>query len=118
MSGSFRVYIIKCLKTNKCYVSYTDSDNKNYNPLSYLNSVYRKNKDKYIELGKSIEEHGMKQHSFMFVKENLSKDKASELTTDLREKMSDRSLHDSVQRKESFLAELALIENDEPITDI
>ena len=117
MSGLFRVYIIKCLKTNKCYVSYTDSENKNYNPLSYLNSIYRKNKDKYVELGKSIEEHGMKQQSFMFVRENLSKEKAAEITNKLREKMSDRSLHDSAQRKEAFLAELALIENEDDIVD-
>jgi len=59
----------------------------------------------------------MKQHSFLFVKENLSKEKAAEITTKLREKMSDRSLHDSAQRKESFLAELALIEDEDDIVD-
>lgn len=92
--SSFRVYIIKCVSTNKCYISYTESTNKDYNPLSYLNSIYKKNKDKYVELGKSIEEHGMKNHKYLFVREGLTKEQAIEITETLREGTKNRSLHD------------------------
>ena len=124
MSTSFRVYIIKCAKTEKCYISYTESPNKSYNPITYLNSVYKKTKDKYIELGKSIEEHGLKEHKYLFVKENLTKEQAIELTESLREKTVDRSLHDgatpSIFDKELAMIlkdELEIIRNDEDIND-
>ena len=115
--STFRVYIIKCIKTDKCYISYTETENKNYNPVSYLYSIYKKNKDKYIELGKSIEEHGIKEHKYLFVKTGLTKDEASEVTEHLREKTGDRSLHDGVDKKSLFEKELALIMNDADIVD-
>ncbi len=116
--SNFRVYIIKCVKTEKCYISYTDSNNQRYNPLSYLYSIYKKNKDKYIELGKSIEEHGLKQHKCLFVKTGLTKDEASEVTNKLRENTSDRSLHDGNDNKSLFEKELSLIMNDVDIIDV
>lgn len=119
MSTSFRVYIIKCAKTNKCYISYTESPNKSYNPITYLNSVYKKTKDKYIELGKSIEEHGLREHKYLFVRENLTKEDAKDLTETLREKTKDRSLHDDIAPS-IFDKELEMLlneNNDEDIND-
>jgi len=117
--ATYRVYLIKCTVTDKCYISYTDSPNEKYNPLSYLNSVYRKGKEKYIELGKSIEEHGMKNHKYMFIKTGLTKDEASEVTNKLRTKTEDRSLHDGFGSTVSvFEKELELLKDDEELTDI
>lgn len=113
MTDTYRVFIIKCLKTNKCYISYTNSKNKSYNPLSYLYSIYQDEKLKYIELGKSIDEYGILEHKYTFVKNNLSKDKASEITDKLREKTQDRSLHDNVVKISYFDEELKYLEDEE-----
>lgn len=116
MTGQFKVYIIKCIKSNKCYISYTDSDNKSYNPVLYLNNVYKKDKTRYIALGESVEEYGLKEHKYEFIKENLSKEQAVSITEKLREKTKDRTLHDHLVKKSYFDEELALL-NDEDIND-
>lgn len=96
MSDSFKLYLIKCKPTNKVYVGYTASDNKTYNPVSYLNSLYKRDNTKYQGLGESIKEHGFKEHGFTIVKEGLSKDKAVEYSTTMKEKLGDRCLNDAV----------------------
>lgn len=113
---SFRVYIIKCVVNNKCYVSYTESDRSDYNPISYLNSIYKKYGEKYITLGESIQEHGIKNHKFAFVKTGLTKEQAKETSDNLRKKLSDRLLNDDLESKSIFEAELALLE-DEPLNE-
>lgn len=111
---SFKVYIIKCLVNDKCYVSYTESQKSDYNPISYLYSIYKKFGEKYITLGESIDEHGSKNHKFTFLKTNLTKDQAIETTDFLRKKLSDRLLNDIFESKGIFDKELALLE-DEPL---
>lgn len=107
---SFRVYIIKCLKDERCYVSYTESAKPDYNPISYLYSIYKKFGEKYITLGESIDEHGLKNHKFTFVMANLTKDEASQVTNNLREKLIDRSLNDVYDTKSIFEKELAMLQ--------
>lgn len=107
--STFRVYIIKCLKTDKCYVSYTSSEKDTYDPVRYLNSIYEKDNSKYTLLGESIKEHGIKDHKFTFVKEKITKDEASEITNTLREKLIDRSLNIEKPKHNYFENELALL---------
>jgi hypothetical protein len=106
---SFRVYIIKCLTTDKCYVSYTESTKSDYNPVSYLYSVYKKAHEKYLGLGESIDTNGMKNHKYMFVKKDLSKDEAADICKNLKEKLQDRLLNDVQDKKSYFDNELALL---------
>jgi hypothetical protein len=113
---SFKVYIIKCAITDKCYVSYTESPNPNYNPISYLYSIYKKHGEKYISLGESIEEHGLKNHKFTFLKTDLTKEQAVSTNEYLRKKLADRLLNDVYEAKVSFNKELALLEDD-PLQD-
>lgn len=112
---SFRVYIIKCVVTDKCYVSYTESERQDYNPVTYLNSVYKKYGEKYITLGESIAEHGIRNHKYSFIKTGLTKEEATEISNRLRSKLGDRLLND-VESKFLFEKELSLLE-DEAIID-
>lgn len=109
---SFKVYIIKCGVTDKCYVSYTESQKEDYNPISYLYNTFKKYGEKYITLGESIEEHGIKNHQFKFLKTNLTKEKAIQTSDYLRKKLSDRLLNDVYESKVNFDKELALLEDE------
>lgn len=113
---SFKVYIVKCLVNEKCYVSYTESQKADYNPISYLYSIYKKHGEKYITLGESIDEHGLNNHKFTFLKTNITKDKAVAITDSLRKKLSDRLLNDVYESKVNFDKEFALLEDD-PLDD-
>lgn len=106
---SFKVYIIKCLKTDKCYISYTASKRDDYNPIRYLHSLYEKDKSKYTLLGESIDEHGFKEHKYAFIKTELNQEEASKLTNEYREKLKDRSLHVEVKKDNYFEEELKLL---------
>ena len=109
---SFKVYIVKCIVTDKCYVSYTESLNPNYNPISYLYSIYKKYGQKYITLGESINEHGIKNHKFTYLKTDLTKEEAIATNEILRKKLADRLLNDVFESKVNFDKELALLDDD------
>jgi len=106
----YKLYMIKCEPTGKVYVGYTDSTNPKYNPISYLYNQYKNSNTRYVGLGESIKEHKFGSHQFQFMKENLTKDEASKLSDNLREKLKSKLLNDDVSKKNIFDEELSLLD--------
>jgi hypothetical protein len=106
----YKLYLIKCETTGFCYVGYTDSTNPKYNPISYLYNQYKTNENRYKLLGESIKANKFSSHQFQFMKENLTKVEASELSEKIKSKLASKLLNDPV-RKSIFDEELALLEN-------
>ena len=107
--SNFKVYVIKCKTSEKSYLGYTDSTNEKYNPLFYLYNKYKQDKSRYISLGESVEQYKLRDHITKFIKENLTKDEAINITKTIREKLGEKCLNDVPKSDDIFGDEMSIL---------
>lgn len=106
METKYKVYIIKCIKTEQAYAGRTDSVNPKYNPISVLYNRYKKDNTKYVALGDCIKEHKFSNFAFTIIKENLTEEESDALLKKIKEHYADKSLNDEIKKVDYFSAEM------------
>lgn len=82
-----RIFVIKNMVTDECYYGVTTTkDISKFNPIKFLYRFYMKDKNKFTNLGASIDEHTIVKFKYFFLKEIATKEAAIELCNELKKR--------------------------------